>query len=127
GGLALEKFQGSDEIAASGKRRPWTRWHDHRQMNRTRQGRQRRFVSGDPIAGCRCERDSLRPPGVTLSNDRQFKYRRPFKFGKTDCQRDQFFTEVKRAVIFCPVVIIVELSCQLLGAPPGISVAVSRT
>src|SRR5438093_10732745 len=59
GGLTLQKFQGSDEIAAAGKRCPWTRWNDHRQINR-RQGCQRRIVAGDPIAGCGCERDSLR-------------------------------------------------------------------
>ena len=32
-------------------------------------------------------------------------------FGKKDRQRNQFFAEMIRAVVFCPVVTIVELSC----------------
>src|SRR2546427_7398388 len=39
-------------------------------------------------------------------------------------QRNQFFTQVKGTVVLCPVVIIVELACQLLSAPPGVSVLV---
>src|SRR5262245_59181025 len=47
--------------------------------------------------------------------------------GKTDGQGDEFVTEVKRPVVFCPVVIIVELSRQLLGTPPGIAGPIPRT
>src|SRR5437667_11636510 len=70
---------------------------DHRQINRTRQGRQRRLVTADPIAGCRGERNSLRrfgAFGVTLSNGLQLKDRLPVDIGKTDGQRNQFFTQV---------------------------------
>ena len=84
-------------------------------------------MTADPIAGCRGERNSLRrfgAFGVTLSNGLQLEDRLPVEIGKTDGQRNQFFTQVKGTVVLCPVVIIVELACQLLSAPPGVSVLV---
>src|ERR1051326_277576 len=59
-GLALQEVQRRQEIASSGKRRPGPGWHDHRRMNRARQGGQRRLVTADPIAGGRGERNFVR-------------------------------------------------------------------
>src|SRR5215831_11180037 len=55
-GARFQQWEGIDKIAASGKRHRLRR-NDHRPVNRTHQGLQRRLVFGDPIAGCGCQRD----------------------------------------------------------------------
>src|SRR5437762_2055847 len=42
-----------------------------------------------------------------------------------DGQRNQFFTEVKRTIVFCPFVLIVKLSSQLLSAPARMPASVA--
>lgn len=81
-GLALEQFQWSDNLAAFGKRRLRTRWNDHRQVNRTRQGRQRRLPGGDPFTG----------------RDLHFAAGRPYRIaaGSVRCRRASFIRDVRQ-------------------------------
>ena len=51
-----------NEMAAFGKRRPRSRWNDRRQVNRTRQGRQRGLLLCDPFAGRRGEQRAQADP-----------------------------------------------------------------
>lgn len=84
-------------------------------------------MSGDPIARRRGEGNALRrfrTAGIILSNGLQLKDRPPVEMGKMNGQHDQFVTEVKRAVVFRPIVIIIELPRQLLSALPGVAVPV---
>ena len=137
-GLPFQEIQAVDQVAALGRRCPWARRNDHRHINR-RQGSQCRVVIGYPIAGCLCERDSLSgfratleaaryracaSRGVTLANRLVLKDRLPVEFGKTDCQRNQFVAEVKRAVALFPLLLIVKQFRQLLRTPARMAAAV---
>ncbi len=109
--------------AVAGVRRKGSRWNDHRHVNRSGQRRQRRRMIGDPLGRRRCERNPFRRFHTfagTLSSHLRLKNRLPVESSKLKGQRDQLLTEVMRAVVFCPVVLIVVLSRKFVGAFPGV-------
>ena len=127
-GCVLQRFQGKPEIAAvCGVRRKGTRWNDHRHVNRSGKRRQRRWVIGDPIGGRRRQRNPFgrfHAFAGTLSRDLHLKDRLAVESGMLKSQRDVFLTEMMGDVVCVPVVLIVEPSGELVGAPPGIAAAV---
>ena len=78
---------------------------------------------GDPLGGRRCERnpfDRFHLFAGTLPGGLRLKNRLPIELSKLKGQRDQFFTEIMRAVVFGPVVLIVNLPGEFFGTPPGV-------
>jgi hypothetical protein len=84
-------------------------------------------MTSDPIAGCRSQSNGSRgfyAFALSVLNGLQLKDRLPIEMGKTDCQRDQFLTQVIRAEVSGPVVEIVDLSCEFFSPPPGVPISV---